>query len=111
MTNTTIVIIGGGYIGVVTAIHLARYSQQPLNICIIETSSSLGEGVAFGTGDKDHRLNGPSGIQFLYPENTESFTEWHENLGAKPRIKNQLRKTEGFLRAVQILGNISHPNC
>ena len=69
MTNTTIVIIGGGYIGVVTAIHLARYSQQPLNICIIETSSSLGEGVAFGTGDKDHRLNGPSGIQFLYPEN------------------------------------------
>ena len=83
MTNTTIVIIGGGYIGVVTAIHLARYSQQPLNICIIETSSSLGEGVAFGTGDKDHRLNGPSGIQFLYPENTESFTEWHESLGAK----------------------------
>ena len=83
MTNTTIAIIGGGYIGVVTAIHLARYSQQPLNIYIVEASASLGAGVAFGTGDKDHRLNGPSGIQFLYPENTDSFTEWHENLGVK----------------------------
>jgi uncharacterized NAD(P)/FAD-binding protein YdhS len=81
--NITIAIIGGGYIGATTAIHLARYSQLPLNICIIEPSASLGEGIAFSTQDEDHRLNGPTGIQFLYPENTESFNEWHENSGAK----------------------------
>jgi uncharacterized NAD(P)/FAD-binding protein YdhS len=83
MSNTTIGIIGGGYIGAATAIHLARCSHEPLNICIVETSSTLGGGVAFSAPDRDHRLNAPTGIHFLYPENTESFTEWHETSGAK----------------------------
>ena len=83
MSNTTIGIIGGGFIGAATAIHLVRCSKQPLNICIVETSSTLGGGVAFTTPDKDHRLNAPTGIHFLYPENTETFTEWHETSGAK----------------------------
>lgn len=85
MNNTTVCIIGGGYIGAATAIHLVRCSQKPLNICIIETSPTIGRGVAFSALDKDHRLNGPTGIHFLYPEKIESFTEWHETSGAKEK--------------------------
>ena len=81
MKEKKIAIIGGGFIGAVTAIHLARYSKTPLEIIIIEPSKTMARGVSFSTQDSDHRLNGPSNIQFLYPEDIESFTKWLEHSG------------------------------
>ena len=83
MSDYTIAIVGGGYIGAAAAIHLTRWSRQPLDIVIIEPSAALGGGVAFSASDPDHRLNGPAGIHFIYPENTDSFTEWHAESGAR----------------------------
>jgi uncharacterized NAD(P)/FAD-binding protein YdhS len=83
MGATTIGIVGGGYIGSAAAIQLARCARQSLNIVIIEPSEMLGGGIAFSAEDPDHRLNAPTGIHFLYPENTESFTEWHAASGAR----------------------------
>ena len=81
MKKKIIGIIGGGFIGAVTAIHLARYSKTPLKIIIIEPNKTIAHGVAFSTQDDDHRLNGPSNIQFLYPEDIDSFTKWIESSG------------------------------
>ncbi len=83
MSGTTIAIVGGGYIGSAAAIHLSRIARQPLEIVIIEPSEVLGGGIAFSAKDPDHRLNAPTRVHFLYPENTESFTEWHAASGAE----------------------------
>ncbi|MBT3552010.1 MAG: NAD(P)-binding protein [Rhodospirillaceae bacterium] len=83
MSGTTIAIVGGGYIGAAAAIHLSRVSRQALNIVIIDPSAVLGGGVAFSAKDPDHRLNAPTRVHFLYPGNTESFTEWHGSSGAQ----------------------------
>jgi uncharacterized NAD(P)/FAD-binding protein YdhS len=83
MSSTTIAIVGGGYIGSVAAIHLSRSARQSLEIVIVEPSEVLGGGIAFSAKDPDHRLNAPTRIHFLYPENTESFTEWHLASGAQ----------------------------
>lgn len=83
MSGTTIAIVGGGYIGAAAAIHLSRSARQSIDIVIVEPSDTLGGGVAFSAQDPDHRLNAPAGIHFLYPENTESFTEWHTASGAR----------------------------
>jgi len=83
MSGPTIGIVGGGYIGSAAAIHLARCSRQSLDLVIVEPSEALGGGVAFSANDPDHRLNAPSRVHFLYPENTESFTEWHRLSGAQ----------------------------
>ncbi len=83
MSGPTIGIVGGGYIGSAAAIHLSRCSRQSLDIVIVEPSEALGGGVAFSANDPDHRLNAPSRVHFLYPENTESFTEWHAASGAQ----------------------------
>jgi len=42
----SIVIIGGGAAGTLTAIHFARASRETVQATIIEPRSALGEGVA-----------------------------------------------------------------
>jgi len=81
--SLTIAIIGGGYIGCAAAIQLSRQASQPLEIAIIEPAANLGSGVAFAADDPDHRLNAPTRVHFLYPENTESFGEWHAASGTR----------------------------
>jgi uncharacterized NAD(P)/FAD-binding protein YdhS len=83
MSSTTIAIVGGGYIGSAAAIHLSRSARQSLEIVVVEPSEVLGGGIAFSAKDPDHRLNAPTRVHFLYPENTESFTEWHAASGAE----------------------------
>mgnify|MGYP005661611139 CR=1 len=89
MSNTTIGIIGGGYIGAATAIHLARCSHEPLNICIVETSSTLGCGVAFSAPDRDHRLNAPTGIHFLYRKTPKASPNGMKQAELKQAIQNR----------------------
>ena len=81
--GVTIAIIGGGFIGSTAAIQLSRQAKQPLEITIVDPASNLGCGVAFAADDPDHRLNAPTSVQFLYPENTESFGEWHVASGTR----------------------------
>lgn len=54
----TLAIIGGGYTGAVLAIQLSRHADRAYDIVIIEPRDSLGRGLAYGTHDPTHRLNG-----------------------------------------------------
>lgn len=81
--NPSVVIIGGGFSGVATAVNLAAASPRPLAITIVEPAPVLGRGVAYGTDDPDHRLNGPSNVHFLSLGDTEHFTRWHAESGAR----------------------------
>lgn len=82
MVNPRIVVVGGGYSGVLTAIQLSRQSSGPLDIAIVEPNAELGRGVAYATQDLDHRLNAPTGIHLLYLDLPDHFTHWHTEMGA-----------------------------
>ena len=79
----SIAIIGGGFTGAVTAIHLARSANGPLEIFVIEPRDEVGRGVAYSATDPDHRINAPAGIHYLYPEDPDGMENW-------------LRKNGGF---------------
>ncbi|NNE84850.1 MAG: NAD(P)-binding protein, partial [Alphaproteobacteria bacterium] len=69
-------IIGGGFTGAAVAVRLSRASAEPLDIVIVEPSAELGRGVAYGTKDPDHRINGPTLTHSLYPDDVEHFDRW-----------------------------------
>ena len=69
-------IIGGGFTGASVAIHLSRKSAVPLDILVVEPSAELGRGVAYGSTDPDHRINGPTIQHSLYPDDGGHFDNW-----------------------------------
>lgn len=69
-------IIGGGYTGTAVAIHLSRKSAVPLDISVVEPLAELGRGVAYGSTDPDHRINGPTIQNSLYPDDGMHFDNW-----------------------------------
>jgi uncharacterized NAD(P)/FAD-binding protein YdhS len=69
-------IIGGGFTGAAVAIQLSRTSAVPLDISVVEPSAELGRGVAYGTTDPDHRINGPTIQHSLYPDDGGHFDNW-----------------------------------
>ncbi len=75
-------IIGGGYTGTAVAIHLSRQSAVPLDISVVEPAAELGRGVAYGTTDPDHRINGPTTTHSLYLDNLAHFDQWYRASGA-----------------------------
>jgi rhamnogalacturonan endolyase len=53
----TVVIIGGGFCGTLTAVNLARLSTDPLRIVLVNNQYPLGRGIAYGTLRPEHLLN------------------------------------------------------
>ena len=52
-----VVVIGGGFSGAVTAVNLARLTDAPLTVTVLNTGQSLGRGLAYGTRRPEHLLN------------------------------------------------------
>lgn len=70
-----IAIVGGGFSGTLTAIHLAEESSG--TIALIEKEpSAFGRGVAYGTGCPQHLLNVPAGKMGAFPDRPEDFLRW-----------------------------------
>jgi uncharacterized NAD(P)/FAD-binding protein YdhS len=72
----SVVIIGGGFAGAVTAIKLLDQAAVPLSITIIERREELGRGVAYSTTDPVHLVNGPADIFSLYPDDMQHLSRW-----------------------------------
>lgn len=90
----TIVVIGGGLSGVLTAIQLLEKSKT-ISVKIIHSGPSLGLGIAYNTNEAEHLLNVPAGKMSAFSSNPKHFTDWldkngypAENLGGEflPRM-------------------------
>ncbi|HWA99742.1 MAG TPA: FAD/NAD(P)-binding protein [Pirellulales bacterium] len=53
----TIVIIGGGFCGTMTAVNLARFRTGALRVVLVNHKFPLGRGVAYSTTQSEHLLN------------------------------------------------------
>ena len=75
-----VVIIGAGFSGSLTAIHLlaeAGEGQPPATVALLEKEpAAFGRGVAYGTPCSRHLLNVPAGKMGAFPERLEDFLHW-----------------------------------
>jgi len=71
-----VAIIGGGASGVLTAIHLAKGSNAPLRIAIVESRAELGRGIAYSTHCPEHRLNVVAGRMSALEADPDHFLRY-----------------------------------
>lgn len=72
-----IVIVGAGFSGAATAIHLLRrHGYRSLHITLINRHPDLGRGVAYGTHSPSHFLNVPAARMSLFPDDDEDFLRY-----------------------------------
>ncbi|MCC7509179.1 MAG: FAD-dependent oxidoreductase [Planctomycetes bacterium] len=80
-----IVIIGGGFSGTMTAVHLARLGVR--GITLLERREHPARGVAYGTEHACHLLNVPAAKMSALPDEPDHFLQWltrHEPAHAQP---------------------------
>ena len=71
-----IAIIGGGFSGLMTAVNLARLSQSPLHVTLINQHYPRGRGVAYGARRTEHLLNVAARNMSAFPDMPGHFLEW-----------------------------------
>jgi len=91
----TIVIIGAGFSGTLTAVNLLRISQpHTLRIVLIEQGLAHGRGLAYRFGDDNHLLNVPAGNMSALADEPDHFVSYCRNidpaLNAKSFISRRL---------------------
>lgn len=72
----TIAIIGGGFCGTMTAVHLMKRATAPLQIIIINTHFPLIKGIAYSTNYDGHLLNVPVESISALPGQSDHFLKW-----------------------------------
>lgn len=73
----SIAIVGGGFAGAVTALHLIASSAGPLDLTVVEPAARLGRGIAYATSEPDHVVNGlAGGFALLENQPERHFLDW-----------------------------------
>jgi len=71
----TVAVIGAGFSGLLTALHLAADPDGP-TVRLIERARAFGRGAAYSTANPDHLLNVRVANMSAYPNDPEHFTRW-----------------------------------
>ncbi len=72
----TVAIVGGGFSGTLTAVHLIKNYNEPLNIILIDKAGDFARGVAYSTPDQNHLLNVVAEKMGAFYDNHNHFYEW-----------------------------------
>jgi uncharacterized NAD(P)/FAD-binding protein YdhS len=78
--NCDVAVIGAGFSGTLTAVHLVRISGGTASVALIEKNQRFARGVAYATEELEHLLNVPAGKMGAYAQDPEHFLRWcHED--------------------------------
>src|SRR5918997_343208 len=78
----TIVIIGGGFSGTLTAVHLLRRGFGAVGrLVLVNRSGAMARGVAYGTASDLHVLNVPAGRMSAFDDDPDSFVRFVRTRG------------------------------
>jgi uncharacterized NAD(P)/FAD-binding protein YdhS len=69
-------IIGGGFTGTLTAVHLIEKSTQPCEIILINKHESLNKGLAYNPYSNNHLLNVVASKMSAFPDKPDHFLNW-----------------------------------
>jgi uncharacterized NAD(P)/FAD-binding protein YdhS len=79
-----VAIVGAGFSGTMTAVHLLRGGHEPLEVVLIDADGRFGPGVAYRTLDEGHLLNVPAELMSAFCEQPLHFSAWiHRELGRR----------------------------
>lgn len=68
-------IVGGGFSGLLTAIHLLR-GRPDVRVRLIERTADVGRGRAYSTNNPDHLLNVRASNMSAFPDQPDHFRQW-----------------------------------
>lgn len=71
----TVAVIGAGFSGLLTALHLLKDPAGP-RVRLIERGGAFGRGTAYSTGNPGHLLNVRVANMSAYPDEPDHFTRW-----------------------------------
>jgi uncharacterized NAD(P)/FAD-binding protein YdhS len=74
--SSTIVVIGGGFSGTMTAIQLSRMASNPTRIIVINAKKPFAKGTAFSTPYDFHLLNVKAGRMSAFSDEPDNFVNW-----------------------------------
>lgn len=78
----TVVVVGAGCAGTLTAVDLLRRPGGPLRVVLVERGDAFGRGVAYSTPDDRHLLNVAAERMSAFPDEPGHFAAWAaERLG------------------------------
>ena len=73
----TVAIVGAGFSGVMTAVHLLRGTGlRPVRVLMVNRSGTMARGVAYGTNSPAHLLNVPAGRMSAFPDDPSHFVRF-----------------------------------
>ncbi len=72
--SRTVVVIGAGFSGTMTAVHLMRGAARPLRVVLVEERARPGRGLAYHIRDDSMLLNVPAGNMSAFPDDPAHFT-------------------------------------
>jgi uncharacterized NAD(P)/FAD-binding protein YdhS len=78
--NTEIAIVGVGFSGLMTAIHLLKNVEAPLTLHLINDTYDFGKGPAYSTKSIKHLLNVPTAKMSCFKDKPDHFLEWAHSL-------------------------------
>lgn len=73
----TVAVIGAGFSGVMTTVHLLRSRPaRPVRVVMVNRSGVMARGVAYGTNSPAHLLNVPAGRMSAFPDDPGHFARY-----------------------------------
>jgi uncharacterized NAD(P)/FAD-binding protein YdhS len=78
---STVVVIGGGFSGTMTAVHLSRMAINPLRIFLINSRNPFAKGIAYSTPFNFHLLNVKAARMSAFPDEPDDFVDWLNKTG------------------------------
>ncbi|HRH67661.1 MAG TPA: FAD/NAD(P)-binding protein [Bacteroidia bacterium] len=76
-----IAIIGGGFCGAMTLIHILKTAQKTVHVTLIHDSDILAKGIAYDTYSNEHVLNVEARNMSAFPDDPDHFVNWCRKSG------------------------------
>lgn len=71
-----IAVLGGGFSGAMTAVNVARISDRPLHVVVVDDRGSVGRGVAYSVRRPEYLLNVAARNMSAFPDEPDHFLDW-----------------------------------
>ncbi|MCV7225523.1 FAD/NAD(P)-binding protein [Mycolicibacterium komossense] len=73
---TRIIVVGGGFSGALTAVNIARLSEYPAHITVVNDGRPVGRGVAYALRRPEYLLNVAARNMSAFPDEPDHFLHW-----------------------------------
>ena len=71
-----IVVVGGGFSGTMAAVNIARLTEHPVTITVVNDRGPVGRGIAYGLRRPEYLLNVAARNMSAFPHEPDHFLDW-----------------------------------